>query len=245
MQGENVRLPERLVQRYQRIGAVLGLGACGDQHLHAERCANGSDFSADAAVSHHCQLFSGEFLHGIGHDAEGLCLFPRPLPDSSVILCHTAVVVEDQGKGVLRHSIGGIARHVADGHAVRLRCGNVDVVVARSALADIAQLRALIEDRSGNGGLIAQHRIRIGDALRQLFRRGQVVDRHLCVPGEALQRNAAAGEGGAVCDNEFHAASSFGWSSASSCPSFFRRTLARMESASAPSSRTASSAPMV
>ena len=156
----------------------MGLGSCGDAEPHAKSSTNCGNLFADAAVAHHCQRFSGEFLHGVGHDAESLCLFPRTLPDSGIILCHAAVVVEDQGKGVLCHGIGGIACYIADCHAVCFCGGNVNVVVAGGTFAHIPQLRTAVEQFRRNGRFVAENAVGIAHTFRQLFRCGEVVDLH-------------------------------------------------------------------
>ena len=79
-------------------------------------------------------------------------------------------MVEDQGKGMLCHRIGGIAAYVADGHAVRLRRSNINIVIPCGTLAHIAQVRTLVKQFRRDGRFVAQHCIGIAHTLRQLFR---------------------------------------------------------------------------
>ena len=79
----------------------------------------------------------------------------------------------------LRHTVGGIPRHVAHTDATAAAIGGIHAVVARGRKADKLHFSGIFQIRLIQLDLIGHDHILVGNAAAGLLRRGIVIDRYL------------------------------------------------------------------
>ena len=185
--------------------AVAGAGGGVVDDLHPEGRADGGDFPADGAHAHDAEGFPADFGEGvvrIDMDAAGAV---AAVPRIRVIMEGEAGEVQDVHPGDLGDGFRGIAGDVPDNDPALVAQFRVDVVDARSRLADEADLRAGVQECLVYNDFIQDDHVGICRADAGFFGRGGGVADEFAQGGD-LRHRCVAHRGG-VQENDLHMAS--------------------------------------
>ncbi len=140
MQGKIIAFSEELLLFHDGIGAILGLSAGADDHLHAERARDLRDGFPDLAVAENAEGLAVHLVLRKGVVGKVFALRPVSALYRFGVAVGVARGEQHQGDGVLRHGVRGVGGRVAQRHAVFFAGGKVHVVVARGEGPDIFQI---------------------------------------------------------------------------------------------------------
>ena len=172
MQAEHIAAGQQGVNVHKLHPVLCVLrthGAGAHQHLHAKGAGDAGSLAADAAVAVHAKGFVQQ-LH-LGQQA----IFRRDvqLPmtrfHGAVVALSTLADGQQQTEGHLRHTVGGVARHVGHGHAMAAAGFQVQIVGACGDDAHPFQVGALGQNAFVDAALVQQHQIGVPDAGRDLL----------------------------------------------------------------------------
>ena len=170
MEGHHIRPLQQLRQGhllYSRVGNGV---PSADQHPHTECPSDLRHPPPDGTVADDPHCLSRQLSGGQRKISKGAAADPIPRRHRAVIFPHPVEQRQQEGKGVLRHRLGGIARHIAHHDAPGGGGGQVDIVIAGGKDADKPQPRRCCDGGGGDGGLVTQQDLRRGDPLCQFLR---------------------------------------------------------------------------
>ena len=140
MEGEIIAFAEErlLVNEFHAMEALRTTH--GGDHTHAESECDLCHCFADGSEAEDAEGLSCELTCGEGKIGEGLGICPIAFCHAHSVVIRTGSKMQNKRKGVLRHRIGGIAGHVANGDAAFF-CGfDIDIVIARCKETDVTKL---------------------------------------------------------------------------------------------------------
>ena len=106
------------------------------QHLHAQSGGDVSYAAAYAAEAEYAEGLARQIFYRIGKNCSASLSRPAAVCDKAFETGNIAHIFKQHGENVLRHALGGIARHVAHGYSPPF-CGfDIHIVIARCKQAD-------------------------------------------------------------------------------------------------------------
>ena len=182
--------------------AMTGAGGGVVDDLHAEGRADGGDFLADGAHAHDAEGFPVDFSEGmlrIDMDAAGAV---AAVARVGVVVEGEPGKVQDVHPGDLGDGFRGIPGDVPDDDAPLVAEFHVDVVDARSGLADEPDLGTGVQEGLVHDDLVQQDHVGVGCAYAGLLGRGGGVAGEFAEGGDFGHRCVA--HRGGVQEYDFH-----------------------------------------
>ena len=207
MQAHHVRHPQQLLQGQIADVLLLQLGftmGAGIDHLHAKGQRRPGHPLSDLAKADDAQGASIQLLQGRDLIGKVRAVDPVPRVDALVQLRHMAHGIQQQGKHMLHHGDGAVSGDIGNHHAPLLGGGNVDVVVPRGQLTQIAQRRAGLQHFPGNPALVGQHDLRALHAGNHLIRGRAVINRQFPQRAQQVPVQVLGMDGITIQNDNFH-----------------------------------------
>ena len=137
---------------------------------------------ADLAAAEQAVGFACKLNEGIIPVAPLVAVLPLAVVNGLVVVADVQAGFKHQGDGELADGVAAVVGHVAHGNALLLGIGDVHHVIAGGKYRDELDVRALVQRRTRDGGLVHHNNLCVTDALgnERGFRvGGAVIDRYI------------------------------------------------------------------